>query len=294
MSKTLEDLQASRDRRAQIQLKFGCIPTSIMIAEKTKWQSDDPHAMKRNYAATSHVPIDAVASTIFDVSGQSCRGQGGALSGFPQNIGRYLVKMYSHEGQTVLDPFAGHNSRMELTYRLGRSYIGYDVSAAFMHTNREIRSRLLGATQGVLLANPATITLIESDSRLLQLATPADFCVTSPPYWDLEDYGNEAAQLGKVPTYDGFIADLGLILRRCYDNLKAGSFCAWCVNDFRRNGVFYPYHSSVIDLFRQSGFTLHDIIVVDLGYPIGACFASQLEDQQRTAKRHEYVIVGRR
>jgi len=70
--------------------------------------------------------------------------------------------------------------------------------------------------------------------------------------------------------------------------------CAWCINDFRKGGILYPYHASVITLFENVGFKLHDIVITDLGYPIGAAFATQLEDQKRTAKRHEYIIIGRK
>ena len=122
MPKDLESLLDSRNRRAEIKLKYGFIPTSIIEAEKFNHQAQDPHAEKRNYYSTTNVSPDIVADTIFDVSGQSCRGKGGALSGYPQNIGHYLVKMYSNEGDIILDPFAGHNSRMELCFKLARHY----------------------------------------------------------------------------------------------------------------------------------------------------------------------------
>ncbi len=73
-----------------------------------------------------------------------------------------------------------------------------------------------------------------------------------------------------------------------------GKFCCWSINDFRRNGRFIPYHSDIIQAYLKVGFNLHDIVITDLGYPIGAALASQLEEQKRTAKRHEYIIVGRK
>ena len=291
MGKDLDSLQQSRDRRTEIQSKYGFIPTSIIEAEKSKFQAQDPHAEERNYFSTTNVKVDTVGSKIFDVSGQSCRGKNGALSGFPQNIGRYLVKMYSEEGQTILDPFAGHNSRMELVFKLNRNYIGYDVSRKFMNVNNRIAEQL---KQPNLFGQGADITLIEEDSRNIKLDTPADFCFTSPPYWDLEYYGDEPQQLGTCQSYNRFIEDLGVILGRCYASIMPSAFCAWCVNDFRKDGIFYFYHASVIELFLKVGFKLHDIVIVDLGYPIGAAFASQLEDQKRTAKRHEYIIIGQK
>jgi len=294
MAKDIDSLLKSRDKRAEIQMKYGFIPTSIIDAEKSKFQAKDPHAEERDYYSTTNVSEGDIASKIFDVSGQSCRGKNGALSGFPQNIGRYLVKMYSDEGQTVLDPFAGHNSRMELVYKLNRNYIGYDISHDFMEANREILKELKGSVTPNMFGSGSEITLIEGDSRNIQLTSPADFSFSSPPYWDIEYYGDEVGQLGKCQSYESFIDNLGIILLKVYDNIKDGSYCAWCINDFRKGGILYPYHSSVITLFLKVGFNLHDIVITDLGYPIGAAFASQLEEQKRTAKRHEYIIIGKK
>ena len=294
MAKDIESLEASRDRRAEIQMKYGFIPTSIIRAEKNKLQARDDEAETRNYYSTTNVTSKIVAHDVFDVSGQSCRGKMGALSGYPQNVGRYLVKMYSSEGDTILDPFAGHNSRMELVYKLGRNYIGYDISSKFMAMNRKVAADLLGKTQSALFPINQSIQLIEDDARNIIVKMPVDMVLTSPPYWDLEYYGSERGQLGNLKTYAAFIGGLECIVGKCYDSLRVGGFCCWSINDFRRDGVFYSYHASVISLFEAVGLRLHDIIIVDLGYPIGAAFASQLEGQKRTAKRHEYIVVGQK
>uniref|UniRef100_A0A6M3JN71 site-specific DNA-methyltransferase (cytosine-N(4)-specific) n=1 Tax=viral metagenome TaxID=1070528 RepID=A0A6M3JN71_9ZZZZ len=292
MAKDLDSLQTSRDLRSEIKAKYGFIPTSIIEAEKQSYQSKDTNAEKRNYYSTTNVKFGDVADTIFDVSGQSCRGKGGALSRYPQNIGRYLVKMYSNEGDTVLDPFAGHNSRMELVYKLGRNYVGYDISHTFMEANRKEAKELQGeGNQAILFKQSTIITLIEKDSREL-LESSIDMCLTSPPYYDIEWYGDEPEQLGKCQSYEDFIDDITIVLRRCYEALKPDKFCCWSINDFRRNGKFISYHSDIIQAYLKVGFSLHDIVITDLGYPIGAAFASQLEEQKRTAKRHEYTIIG--
>lgn len=294
MGKDLDSLAVSRDRRAEILMKYGFIPTSIIEAEKQAHQAKDKNAEGRNYFSVSNVEVGTVADTIFDVSGQSCRGKGGALSRYPQNIGRYLVKMYSEEGDTILDPFAGHNSRMELVFNLNRNYIGYDISHEFMEANRGRQAQLEGKVQGLIFGRSNTITLIEKDAREINTERPVDMVLTSPPYYDIEWYGDEPEQLGKRKDYAHFMQGIVLILDKSLSSLKEGGFCCWSVNDFRRNGQFIAYHSDIIQAFLRVGFDLHDVVITDLGYPIGAAFASQLEEQKRTAKRHEYTIIGRK
>lgn len=292
MPKDLESLEKSRDRRAEVYSKYGFIPTSIIEAEKGRLKAVDKNAEVRDYYSQTNVAVGTIAAGIFDVSGQSCRGKGGALSRYPQNVGRYLVKMYSDEGNTVLDPFAGHNSRMELVYQLGRNYIGYDVSHTFMEANR-VRAKELQGEEGqqLLFGAAATIRLVECDARLIE-EQDADMVLTSPPYYDLEDYGDEDEQLGKCRSYAEFMVGITTVIDGCRKALKPGGFCCWSINDFRRNGIFHAYHSDIIQAYLTVGFKLHDIVITDLGYPIGAAFASQLDEQKRTAKRHEYTIVG--
>ena len=51
--------------------------------------------------------------------------------------------------------------------------------------------------------------------------------VTSPPYWQLKDYGNEQ-QIGFHQTYEEYINDLNLVWQECYRVLHNG--CRLCIN----------------------------------------------------------------
>jgi hypothetical protein len=285
--KTVDSLAYSRKRRLEIMREFqGELPMSIMKAAKVQ-RKDDPDA-SGTYAATSNVDADSSSlASVFDVSGQSVRS--GALSMFPQNIGRTVTLFYSKMGDLVVDPFAGHNSRMTLCVNAGRKYQGYDISKKFMVFNQN-------QAESLRQDNPsADIRLHLQDSRHLKYSESdsADFTLTSPPYYDLEDYGNEPEQLGKQRTYEEFLDCLFLIACENYRVLKQGAFAVWFVNDFRRNGEFHPYHMDTIKLMQKAGFILWDIMVVDLGYPIRAAFAAQVVDSQILPKRHEYGLVFR-
>ena len=68
-----------------------------------------------------------------------------------------------------------------------------------------------------------------------------DFTITSPPYWDIEYYGDEPEQLG-ARGYDGFLTELSAVMRENFRCLKPAAYCIWCVNDFRTYSMFFPYH----------------------------------------------------
>src|SRR5215471_9655020 len=296
VAKTLEDLAKSKEARQQIAEQLGGdIPTSILRHNSTDKAMDllvEQHG--RSYTNTGFAADnpDHPHAHLFKNSGMDVRC--GALSRFPQNVGRILLRLYTRRGQTVVDPFAGHNSRMELCWRDGRNYIGCDISHEFMQANFRLRDMLLAENAGDMFSAErcATITLHECDSRAMPVANNAgDFTITSPPYWDIEYYGDEAGQLGKDNSYDEFLRRLGKVACENFRCLRSGSFCVWCVNDFRKDGKFYSYHMHTAQLLRDAGFKQHDIAIIDLGNSMRAAFATQIVSTKILPKRHEYALV---
>lgn len=296
--KTIEDLRKSRDSREAILAEFGEVPESILKYDRSV-KAIDLMAEERSYASKAndggHV---GKLATVFDVSGQSCRGAEGALSRFPQNVGRKLLLLYSKRGDTVVDPFAGHNSRMELCWRNGRNYIGHDICEKFMEANHKIAAMLAEEATADMFGGTeytAWIKLHKCDSRAMPTESGiGDFTITSPPYWDLEQYGDEPDQLGIGKTYDTFLLGLAAVARENFRCLKAGAFCVWCVNDFRKGGRFYSYHEDTCAVLRAAGFVQHDIAITDLGPSMRAAFASQVIETKIIPKRHEYCLVFRK
>jgi DNA modification methylase len=186
----------------------------------------------------------------------------------------------------VFDPFAGHNSRMALCIKAGRHYIGCDLSTEFMAFNRQLAAKLRKNRPGL------RIDLHEGDSRKVPVADGlADFCVSSPPYYDIEWYGDEPEQLGKCKTYEDFMEGMGQVFHETYRVLRHGSYCAWFVNDFRRKGRFHSYHIDSVLAAERAGFQHVDLIVVDFGYAFRDCFLQQSMDQKIIPKRHEFCLI---
>lgn len=291
--KSLAALAYSRQRRADLLSMFqGHPPTSIMRKALIDDRSDAEKGVHGSYTETAgkyvkeHMTDAERAAFSISSSGVAY----GALSVFPQNIGRSILLLYSEPGDIVVDPFAGHNSRMEFCVREGRHYVGYDISERFMTLNKARAKHLRTQLKGV------EIVLHHGDSRYMDKVPDAfgDFTITSPPYWDIEDYGDEREQLGKSAQYGIFLSELQMVMRENFRCLKPGAFSVWFVNDFRRDGVFHSYHSDVIDRMRQVGFVYHDILIVDLGGSFREAFLGQIVDQKIIPKRHEYGLVFRK
>jgi DNA modification methylase len=299
MAKDVASLVDSRKAREEIIRKFGGddVLKSIWKTTYTNQKNIIDIDKTQNAVAKerhSKMDYDKSLYKVFAASSKSVRGESGGLSIFPADICRRLVLLFSDEGDTVLDPCAGHNSRMQMTWNCNRNYIGYDVSKEFMEFNRGVRDILLGdGDQGkLLIESPATITLHEQSSeKMNEPDNSVDFVLTSPPYWDIEFYGKEEEQLGFGKTYEEFLAGLGRVISESFRVLKPGKFAVYNINDFRKNGKYYCYHSDLAKLAIDAGYVYHDIIILEWPASLGACFATQVINRKSTAKSHEYLMV---
>ncbi len=82
--------------------------------------------------------------------------------------------------------------------------------------------------------------IVIGDSRLMT-EIPDEFVhlvITSPPYWQLKDYGNKN-QIGFHDTYESYINNLNLVWKECFRVLQKG--CRLCINigDQFARSVYY-------------------------------------------------------
>jgi site-specific DNA-methyltransferase (adenine-specific) len=103
--------------------------------------------------------------------------------------------------------------------------------------------------------------IINGDSR--QMGELKDksvhLIVTSPPYWQLKDYGTDI-QIGFNDSYENYINNLNLVWSECFRVLQEG--CRLCINigDQFARSVYYgrykviPIHSEIIRFCETVGF----------------------------------------
>jgi len=90
--------------------------------------------------------------------------------------------------------------------------------------------------------------------------------ITSPPYWQLKDYGNEK-QIGFNDTYEEYINNLNLVWNECHRVLHRG--CRLCINigDQFARSVYYgrykviPIRTEIIKFCETVGFDYMGAII---------------------------------
>lgn len=203
----------------------------------------------------------------------------------------FVARYYSRAGKMYLDPFAGHGVRLQVAWQLRMPYIGMDASHAFVDYIESVVRRLNEQDASTPL------TIIRGDSRHPDLVPDGvgDFSFTSPPYWDVEHYGDEPEQLGTPGvSYETFLDGMRDIYAAWLPKFKPGAYVVLNVNDIRRDRKFYAYHADLIHVMTQAGYELHDVWIVDgLVANLPRAFAVSFNLKRIAPKVHEYLLTFR-
>lgn len=96
--------------------------------------------------------------------------------------------------------------------------------------------------------------------------------VTSPPYWNIKDYGDDEGQLGNISEYESFLEELKQVWQQCFRVLKTGGRLVVVVGDvllsrkeYKRHRVL-PLHSDIQIACQSAGF---DVLTPIIWYKIG-------------------------
>ncbi len=113
-----------------------------------------------------------------------------------------------------------------------------------------------------------THRIINGDSRDMNMiqSESIHLAITSPPYWQLKDYGSEN-QIGYHDSYENYINNLNLVWKECYRVLHNG--CRLCVNigDQFARSIYYgrykviPIREEIIKFCENIGFDYMGAII---------------------------------
>ena len=127
---------------------------------------------------------------------------------------------------------------------------------------------LLTKFGGKILALKTHHKVVNGDSRrMTELPNNSvHLAITSPPYWQLKDYGTNY-QIGFHDSYENYINNLNLVWKECYRTLHNG--CRLCVNigDQFARAVYYgrykviPIRQEIIKFCENIGFDYMGAII---------------------------------
>ncbi len=171
---------------------------------------------------------------------------------FPEDLCQEFIGFFTKPGQLVLDPMAGTGSALIAAVRAGRRAVGVELNPTYA----ELAQSRLEAEDGGEAAR-----MICADAR--DIATlglePADYVITSPPYWDmLRRDGFETQQerrdasdrdvyysasngdLGNITDYEQFLDELVAIYCEVAAQMRPKAYATIIVKNIKKGGCIYP------------------------------------------------------
>jgi tRNA1(Val) A37 N6-methylase TrmN6 len=148
------------------------------------------------------------------------------VSIFNPGIVALILALYGEElpeGANVFDPFGGGGTRALACASNGFNYVGVEIREEEV---QGLRTRIGEFAHDL----PGTAHIIHGDARRSGVADDwADFIITCPPYWNLEDYGGGDDDLSGCITYGDFLDGIEEVVNECQRILKPGGLAFWVV-----------------------------------------------------------------
>lgn len=205
-----------------------------------------------------------------------------------------MYKWFSNEGDYILDPFAGGSVRGIVAVSLGRNYKGIDLSKEQVDAN--VHQYLDVASRYNIQNIPYWACADSEDylSKEVYSTMVYDMVFTCPPYYKLEKYTKNEADLSNMSTYKDFITKYAQILRYATMMLANERFFVIVVSEIRNpeTGAYYGFVPDTIQILRECGLEYYNDIILynNLGsLPIRA--PKYFDQSRKIGRTHQNILV---
>ncbi len=200
---------------------------------------------------------------------------------FPIGLPAKCIKLFTHEGELVIDPFVGIGTTLLAAQDLNRNAVGFDLKEEYIEfaKSRLSQTRLFNETKQIAVRDDA-----HNIPQYLREGTVA-LSVTSPPYANMlnrrrlnksirgdlrqnehyltvQQYSNDPNDLGTMEPIK-YAKVLGEIYRGILPLMRPKAHCIINVTDLWWENKRVPVHVYVIEALTNIGYELRNIIIWD-------------------------------
>ena len=199
---------------------------------------------------------------------------------FPESLIREFVLFFTKKGQLVVDPFLGTGSTLVASAEVDRAGIGFEIVEKYADISRKRVEEVLNTKRGrVLLTGEKApwAEVIHDNSKHLSSIwkerdfPPADYCITSPPYWNqlkrnhirqkgrvekgLDTvYSVDPEEIGNIDDYHEFLREMKIIFDEVHKVMKLNGYLTVITNNVFFEGRMYPLAFDSVSTLSQEPF----------------------------------------
>jgi len=199
---------------------------------------------------------------------------------FPESLVKDFVSFFTRKGELVVDPFVGTGSTLLAALETGRSAIGFDIVKKYADISKDrVKDALArnGTLEKARKSGPSWAKIIKADSAKLSKVwkrkgfPPADYCITSPPYWNQlrkshmrqkgraekgldTTYSDDPDEIGNIENYHDFLRALKRAFDEVYMVMKPKGYLTIITNNVFSDGRMYPLAFDTVSTLSQEPF----------------------------------------
>jgi DNA modification methylase len=208
---------------------------------------------------------------------------------YPLSLAKHFIEIYSKEGDTILDPFAGVGTSLDAANILKRNSLGVELNPEFIklfNKGIDIKDGIqdFDYQRAIFRGSALNIgTFVPKNS--------VDFIITSPPYSNLlnkirenfadkdyknNPYKNQSRKLAKPYSiseedlgnlsYEDYLIEMKKLFGSLFNIAKEGAYNVWVVRDYRDLDNNLPYinlHGDLTRVAAEAGWIMWDLIIWD-------------------------------
>ncbi len=254
-------------------------PFSILDTRSKEWQE-----RKRWWINTYNIQSELGRE---DTQSKARFWEDNTVSIFDATLCEKMYEWFCPKEGRVLDPFAGGSVRGIVATEMGFIYNGIDLSDEQIEANKKQSDKpnwITGDSEWV----------IDSIYDKTQ-----DFIFTCPPYYDLEKYTNNPADLSNMDA-DSFDKKYYSILKKAAKKLKDNRFFAVVVSEVREQSITGNYKIGkykglvwkTIRACEEAGLSFYnDMILFNSQHQASRVVDTYFERNRKVASVHQNILV---
>ena len=199
---------------------------------------------------------------------------------FPESLAREFVSFFTKKGQLVVDPFVGTGSTLVAALEAGRSGIGFEIVKKYADISKERVKQATSQSRShgrQTERGPSWAKVVTADSAKLSKVwgekdfPMADYCITSPPYWNQlrkshmrqrgrmekgldTNYSDDPDEIGNTQDYHHFLSALKRAFDEVYKVMKPKGYLTIITNNVFSDGRMYPLAFDTVSILSQEPY----------------------------------------
>lgn len=268
--------------------RFTIPPISLLDARQGDWQT-----RKKRWSnvinwetdeAREHVTTWSRADATDPVSLRMLTMTSQAASMFDPVLAEIAYRWWCPLNGLIIDPFAGGNVRGMVAGHSGYNYLGVDLSAKQVETNR------------LALQNSEIAPICRPQWEVGDAAAfywndiQADFVFSCPPYGTLEQYSDHPDDLSTMKITE-FEKPYKKAIRNSVNALKNDRFAAFVVGNYREDKKLVDLVSLTVEAFGEAGADYYGDLILVTPYGSTPLRAAQtFKAARKIVRTHQYLL----